>query len=175
MKILATYCLPKFDPRLVRPRTLASLIQPRYCDISGFFDDQVLKELDRKVDGSYTFVKQIMSGKQWNCDDFEVETVVNARGEYVGDPEFGRYLIREGIEAELIDPQHTVCSVGFCSTDNKWAGWSHRALAKFGIGDRVFEEAYGDDNTLFTQHGSVVIENLAQARQAACNFAAYVS
>lgn len=104
-----------------------------------------------------------------------ITAVYNSRGQYVGDPKFARYLISQGIVAELKSPEYSVCSVGFCAREKKWAGWSHRALCLFGVGDRIFEEDYGDDRTLFTEHGSQVIKDLADARQAACAFADYVS
>lgn len=27
-----------------------------------------------------------------------------------------------------------VCSIGFCKEENKWYGWSHRAISGFGVG-----------------------------------------
>jgi hypothetical protein len=34
-------------------------------------------------------------------------------------------------------PESNVCSIGFSERDQKWYGWSHRAYAGFGIGDKV--------------------------------------
>ena len=38
-----------------------------------------------------------------------------------------------------------------------------------------FEEDFGNDETKFTQHGSKTIKNLNDAKQAAINFAKYIS
>lgn len=43
-----------------------------------------------------------------------------------------------GIETrEKIDPEDSVETVGFSPKHQKWFGWSHRAIAGFGIGDVV--------------------------------------
>ena len=85
-----------------------------------------------------------------------------------------RMLEKHGIDAEKADAEHCVCSIGK-GADGKWYGWSHRAAVGFGLGDRVFEEGYGDDKTLFTKHGSKVIKTDSDARTAAVKFARYVS
>jgi hypothetical protein len=56
-----------------------------------------------------------------------------------------------------------------------WYGWSHRAMAGFSVGDKLFEEDFGDDHTIYTQHGTKTITTLAEAKLAAEAFAAYVS
>jgi hypothetical protein len=59
--------------------------------------------------------------------------------------------------------------------EQKWYGWSHRAICGFGIGDRIFEEKYGNDNTPFVKHGRKKIKTLADAKLAASRFASSVS
>jgi len=64
-------------------------------------------------------------------------------------------------------------------------GWSHRAAGAFGIGDKLFsgeamaklqaELGDGADEVPFVQIGDKVIDSDDEARQAATNFAAYVS
>jgi hypothetical protein len=71
--------------------------------------------------------------------------IENRRGQYVGDEDFGRYLYKKGI----IDPEtmpapeghdpYRVCSIGWCESEQKWYGWSHRAMYGFGIGNVVEE------------------------------------
>ena len=39
----------------------------------------------------------------------------------------------------------------------------------------VFEEGFGDEHTLFVEHGVVTLENMEQAKLAAVAFAEYVS
>lgn len=112
-------------------------------------------------DGGHNFVMQCARGKK--------------DGGYIGDESEAEYLVGWGIEPERIDEESSVCSVGFRAEDRKWFGWSHRAIAGFGIGDKLYEEQFGDDDTLPRQHGSVTIETIEQARQAAVNFARSVS
>lgn len=56
-----------------------------------------------------------------------------------------------------------------------WYGWSHRAIAGFKIGDKIFDENYGDDKTPFSKHGEKDIKNLKDAQVSAERFAKYVS
>ena len=42
-----------------------------------------------------------------------------------------------GIKPEKINPKYDVCSIGKAECDNKWYGWSHRAIHGFGVGDVV--------------------------------------
>jgi hypothetical protein len=67
------------------------------------------------------------------------------------------------------------CGLGFSEREQKWYGWSHRAIVGFGIGDKIFEEDFGDDETPFTKHGSKTIRTLDDAKLAAERFSDYVS
>ncbi len=58
-------------------------------------------------------------------------------GGYVGQDKFKNMLETRGIAPQLRDLAHNVCSVGFCAKENKWYGWSHRAIYGFGIGSEV--------------------------------------
>jgi hypothetical protein len=107
----------------------------------------------------------------------EIESCYSPKGKYLGDEKTLKYLInKKGItEFDVAESSDNVCSIGFNPKENKWYGWSHRAISGFGIGDKIFEENFGNDKTLFTQHGKVTIKNLDQAKQSAINFANYVS
>jgi hypothetical protein len=70
---------------------------------------------------------------------------------------------------------HSACSIGKSTKDGKWYGWSHRAICGFGVGDRIFEAGYGNDETLFRVHGKKPIKTDADAKLAATRFASYVS
>ena len=96
-------------------------------------------------------------------------------GAYIGRSVFAYHLWKRGIIPELKNSDSTICSIGFCEREQKWYGWSHRAICGFGIGDMIFEEDFGDDRTPFISHGEVEIINLLDARQAAVNFANYVA
>jgi hypothetical protein len=61
-------------------------------------------------------------------------------GAYIGSPEWAHELVVvRGITPELNRPNHRVVSVGFAEAEQKWYGWSHRAIFGFGIGDSVSE------------------------------------
>lgn len=74
-------------------------------------------------------------------------TVTNDDGVYIGVPEFADILVRKGIHNPLPIPKEftsdekesRVCSIGKSVIDNKWYGWSHRAMYGFEIGDSVKE------------------------------------
>ncbi len=68
-------------------------------------------------------------------DSVELEAVYNAQGVYVGDKEMADLLAEKGILPEGRTPESNVCSIGFSNRDQKWYGWSHRAIFGFGIGD----------------------------------------
>ena len=59
--------------------------------------------------------------------------------DYIGDSVWAYRVFKRGIKPEKADPSHNVCSIGFCAHRQKWAGWSHRAICYFGIGDIVKE------------------------------------
>lgn len=78
---------------------------------------------------------------EWPIDGMPGEVLhsaVNAAGHYIGDEDTAKWLCEErGISPELATPSHRVCSIGFCETEQKWYGWSHRAMFGFGIGSTV--------------------------------------
>ena len=104
-------------------------------------------------------------------------------------------IARLEISPEPAAPDESICSVGKSAKDNKWYGWSHRAVVGFGLGDMIFEEKYTGDAELcegcrnmesceglpcpssipFVQHGTKPITNDEDARLAAARFADYVS
>lgn len=57
------------------------------------------------------------------------------KGDYIGKPKWAHQLCKvRGIAPEKISPTSRVCSIGFCEKEQKWYGWSHRAIYGFGIG-----------------------------------------
>ena len=56
-----------------------------------------------------------------------------------------------------------------------WYGWSHRAICGFKIGDKIFEEDFGDNYTPFIKHGSKNIKTLQDAQLSAERFSKYVA
>lgn len=76
---------------------------------------------------------------------------------------------------EKADPSHSNFSIGFSQKNNKWYGWSHRAIFGFGIGDKIYDDKYGDEKTPYNQHGEQTIKTLDDAKKSAINFAKSVS
>ena len=116
----------------------------------------------------------------WDAGDEHPVTMkhqaYNLQGEWIGSSKWAYQLFhKKGIYPEKASSEHCVCSIGFSKKLQKWFGWSHRAICGFGIGDKIFEEKYGDDNTLFLQHGEKTIANMDDAKIAAINFSGYVS
>ena len=69
-----------------------------------------------------------------------VKSAYTPNGDYIGSPKNAYYLIiKRGIKPEKANPTHNVCSIGFCEKEQKWYGWSHRAIFGFGIGSKVEE------------------------------------
>ncbi|KKN29323.1 hypothetical protein LCGC14_0845330 [marine sediment metagenome] len=97
-------------------------------------------------------------------------------GDYIGRSRDAYNLCyKRGIAPEKRTKANSACSIGFCEREHKWYGWSHRAIFGFGIGDKIFDEDYGDESTPFNLHGARTITVLPEAKQAARNFAKYVS
>ena len=81
--------------------------------------------------------------------------------------------------ADIIAKKYSLTNVsnstGFSEEEQKWYGWSHRAVCAFGIGDKIFEENFGDDKTPFIKHGAKDCKTLEDAKKAARAFSDYVS
>lgn len=70
-------------------------------------------------------------------DELTHRHAVNMEGKYIGFPDYAKMLLEEyDIRPETINGQD-VCSIGFSPRDEKWYGWSHRALYGFSIGSKV--------------------------------------
>jgi len=59
-------------------------------------------------------------------------------GDFIGNPKEAKALVEKfGIAPEKASPNHSVCSIGWSEKDQKFYGWSHRAIYGFKIGDIV--------------------------------------
>jgi len=98
-------------------------------------------------------------------------------GDWIGSPKLARFLCNKmGLtKIQKAKKTHCVASIGFNEKEQKWYGWSHRAIFGFGIGDKIFKERFGDDKTHFAEHGDRPIKTLTDAKIAAKRFAKYVS
>ncbi len=107
------------------------------------------------------------------CDPTNMTLAYTQNGDYVGDPDTATRLYRRGILPIKRRPESVVCSMGFSEKDQKWYGWSHRALAGFGIGSRVKKGDVLEESTCCPV--GFTAATLDDARQMAECFAELVS
>ena len=78
-------------------------------------------------------------------DDIELEVydlpeAFNKDGVYIGSEEDAEDICDKlGINAISVKDGVDICTIGFCEKEQKWYGWSHRAMFGFGIGSEVTE------------------------------------
>jgi hypothetical protein len=137
------------------------------------------KVLSIKEHEYYDVKKELIPGEEIGngAKDMEMESAYDKNGLYLGEPKTAKLLVdKYGIKQfEKSEKDDSICSIGFNPDNKTWYGWSHRAIVGFKIGDKIFEENFGNDNTKYVEHGKITITNLDQAKQSAINFAKYVS
>jgi hypothetical protein len=122
----------------------------------------------------FSYRGEELSEKEATDDDMFTYSVYNNDNKYIGNIR-NAYFLTNYIHLQTAEPDHKVVSIGYLSEEQKWCGWSHRAKCCFGLGDRIFDPDYGDDTTPYVSHGDKEISSLDDMRQAAINFAKYVS
>jgi len=97
----------------------------------------IKKEISRRnFKAGYVVITGLVDGKEFGCDDYEMKWAETPSGGYIGNPETAHFLCKKkGMAPETRGGN--VCSIGFCEAEQKWYGWSHRAIFGFGIGDVV--------------------------------------
>lgn len=100
-----------------------------------------------------------------------VESAYSFNGDYIGDTELAEWLVSKFgiVQFEKANPSHCVCSIGFNPNENKWYGWSHRAIMGFGVGSKAME-LYPD--RAISEYS---IKTIDEAKEAAKLFAESVS
>ena len=94
----------------------------------------------RNYKAGYVVKTGIVDGKEYGCSDFESSHAETPDGVYIGDVKLAYQLCKKrGIKPETRPGERRVCSIGFCKKENKWYGWSHRAIFGFGVGYEVKE------------------------------------
>lgn len=95
---------------------------------------------ERNYKAGYVVRNEFINGTPYGCKDFEMKSAYTHEGQYLGDSKTAYRLCKtRGIKPELNREDHTTCSIGFCEREQKWYGWSHRAIYGFGVGDVVKE------------------------------------
>lgn len=82
------------------------------------------------------------------------------------------FLEKKGIKPEKIDSSHTVRTIGFSEKEQKWYGWSHRAICGFKVGDTIKNDNHVCAETLKVGFKA---KNLDDCKKMAIAFARGVS
>ena len=118
----------------------------KYVDKSGcLVVDEELLDNGRVTKITSYLPNSPYNTKHWTQEEMEKECtkftyyLSNVDGGYIGSDEDYNFLVEQRglILIQKSNPSHTACSIGYSPKENKWYGWSHRALYGFGIGDIV--------------------------------------
>ncbi len=103
---------------------------------------------------------------------FTMDVAFSKEGNFIGELNEAKFFVEKGIEHfELRKEDSNVCSIGYMPKEKKWAGWSHRAIATFKIGDKCKKGDCG-----FTKEkGEWKAKNMDDVKQMAWDFAQGVS
>ena len=92
----------------------------------------------RRYKAGYEVREELIDDFGYGGQGFTMKNSYTLDGHYIGDSKWGyRLCTKRGIKPELAYPDNNVCSIGFCEKEQKWYGWSHRAIYGFGVGDSV--------------------------------------
>lgn len=135
----------------------------------------ILTAIDKKILKEEEFPNYILRKEKWKSDLdnswFDMEAAYSKVDDsFIGSNKEADFLCdKMGIIPEKAAKDHNVASIGFCPKEQKWYGWSHRAIHGFGIGDEG--EEWLPDATI--KKGKA--ETLDDAKQMAIAFADSVS
>ena len=118
-----------------------------YVDKTGVLvtKEEVLdKGRVRKITGRLPYSPY--EDKAWTQEEINklpehVYYVSGVDGGYIGDDFMYNFLVNKKklILIQKTKKEHNTCSIGYSPRENKWYGWSHRAIHGFTIGDEVEE------------------------------------
>lgn len=103
----------------------------------------------RRYRAGYEIRYEEISGEEaGGGPSFVMRSAFTPDGYYIGTPVWAhRLIVGMGIKPEITPPQDPeandgkglICTIGFCEREQRWYGWSHRAMFGFGIGYVVKE------------------------------------
>ena len=95
------------------------------------------KEIIKEIESNDIFTLNIENWRNGETEPpTEMVAAYNAKGVYIGGlSNLMSICGRFGINPEKANETHSVCSIGFSKRENKWYGWSHRAIFGFGVGN----------------------------------------
>lgn len=106
-------------------------------------DDQIKIEVlkVRRYKAGYEVRREKRWSDELGGDPYFVSSAYTMpEGLYIGSSKTAhRLIVQRGIKPELYEENGNTCSIGFCEREQKYYGWSHRAIYGFGIGDIVAE------------------------------------
>ena len=113
-------------------------MENKKCKTKGLKTIKVLRE--RKYKAGYVIRDEIWDD-DCGCGPTEMKKqAYNLNDEWIGNSKRAyKLIVQKGIMPEKIAPDHCSCTIGFCEKEQKWYGWSHRAICGFGIGYEVKE------------------------------------
>jgi len=92
----------------------------------------------KKFKTGYILQKERVTSYRNDNKPLDMTVAYNHDGDYMGGSKDAHFLCNKcGIKPELIDNGSSVCSIGFNEEEQKWYGWSHRAMYGFGVGSEV--------------------------------------
>jgi len=92
--------------------------------------------------------EQIFGDEAGGGPPFEMRVAYTPEGDFIGSPMDAYRLVKlHGIKPEPRLPEcpeanggrGRICSIGFCEKEQKWYGWSDKAIFGFGIGHTIKE------------------------------------
>jgi hypothetical protein len=118
---------------------LAKVVYPTKPFRADYYKASVLKELQKHFNVVWENIPGgDDTGEMWHYVYSKID------GGEIGTPESAYALLQRGLcGIQKSKPENNVCSIGYkigkTAEDQKWFGWSHRAMYGFGIGDVVKE------------------------------------
>ena len=108
--------------------------------MSSGITKKLLSERHMRKCGGYIVRRETWWGPGTGTTPTQHLSGYTQEGAYIGRSEFAyRLWHRFGIRPELRTPHSGCCSIGFSERNQKWYGWSHRAICGFAVGDEVKE------------------------------------
>jgi hypothetical protein len=105
--------------------------------------EEVTEIGNREIFDGYSVARELVTyyGKDDRLlEQFEMKSAFADSGCYLGDSEIAKLIVvKFGIvpESRSGKSEGDVCNIGWCEKEQKWYGWSHRAMYGFGIGTKV--------------------------------------
>jgi len=122
----------------------------------------------RHYKAGYEIRTEKIDGQAFGCSDFSIQSAYTPDGLYIGDPKMAYQLCKKcGIKPEYRTATSNICTIGYSQKQEKWFGWSHRAICGFKVGDVVKE---GDVLEAYFSVGFKA-ETIEQVKQMAAAFA----